>query len=369
MKKVLVFGITENPGGVESVIMNYYRYIDRQKIQFDFLCNTDIVAYEDEIKSLGGTIYRVTARSKDRKQFKKDMNEFFSKHSKEYSAIWVNICSLANIDYLKYAKKYGIKKRIIHAHNSQNMDSFLRGILHKWNKLFIKKYATDFWSCSDEASKWFYNNKIINSDRYLLVNNAIDYNIYRFNEEVRNKYREQMKIDKTTLVIGNVGRLHFQKNHSFIIKVFNEIHKKNKNSILFLVGDGPYKEKIKNMIKEYGLDNDIMLLGLRNDISQLMSVMDIFLFPSIFEGLPLALVEAQASRLQIFASENIDKKIVIDEEIMHFISLDESEIKWAENINKELNKEINRKIDKEKTFISKGYDIKGNTKIIEERLR
>ena len=125
MKRVLVFGVTENPGGVESVIMNYYRNIDRNKIQFDFLCNTKEVAYEDEIIKMGGKIYKITGRSVNRRQYMNDMEKFFSEN----------------------AKKYGIKYRIIHSHNSENMDSKLRGLLHKFNKKIIIKYATDFWAC------------------------------------------------------------------------------------------------------------------------------------------------------------------------------------------------------------------------------
>ena len=161
MIKILVFGITQNPGGVESVIMNYYQKLNKNKIQFDFLCNTLEVAYEKEILKLGGKIYRITARSENAKKYKKELEDFYKKHAHEYNAIWVNVCSLANIDYLKMAKKYNIKYRIIHSHNSENMDSKLRGILHKINKKLIKKYATDYWACSEEAGKWFFNKKIM----------------------------------------------------------------------------------------------------------------------------------------------------------------------------------------------------------------
>ena len=332
MKRVLVFGITENPGGVESVIMNYYRNIDRNEIQFDFLCNTEVVAYEKEIKSLGGVIYRITARSKNRKKFKKDMNNFFLQHAKEYQAIWVNVCSLANIDYLKYAQKYGIEKRIIHAHNSKNMDNFFRGLLHRWNRKNISKYATDFWSCSDESSKWFYNKKIINSNRYLLVNNAIDCDKYKFNPKVRKEYRKTLGINDNTLVIGNVGRMHFQKNHPFMIKVFKEIHKVVPNSVLLLIGDGPDRVKIEEMVQQYCLMDCVKFLGIRNDTDNLLQVMDIFLFPSIFEGLPLALVEAQASNLMIYTSNVISNKIIVDKKLIEFISLDKDEIFWANQI-------------------------------------
>ena len=365
MKKILVFGITDKSGGVEAVIMNYYRFIDRSKIQFEFLCNTDEVAYEDEIKKLGGVIYRITARSKDRKKYHEDMTKFFEEHAKDYEAIWVNVCSLANIDYLKYAKKYGIKKRIIHSHNSQNMDSKLRGILHRINKLFISKYATDFWSCGDEAGKWFYSNKIINSDKYLFVNNAIDTDKYKYDEKTRKEYRKKMNLEDK-IVFGNVGRFHFQKNHTFMIKVFNEFQKEKPNSVLLLIGQGEDEEKIKNQIKEYGLEDKIIILGVRNDVDKLMQCMDVFLFPSLFEGLPLVLVEAQTAKLLIFASDVITKGVKFNDRL-YYLSLEKDEKYWAKRILERLDKIEDRKSDVS-DIVKNGFDIKNEAKKIEKLL-
>lgn len=363
MNKILVFGMTENPGGVESVIMNYYRHIDRNKIQFDFLCNTDKVAYEEEIKKLGGKIYRITSRSKNIKKYKKEMNDFFKKHSKEYNTIWVNVCSLANIDYLKYAKKYGIKYRIIHSHNSQNMDSKLRGILHKINKRKISKYATDFWSCGDEAGKWFYDDEIINSEKYLLVNNAIDSNKFKFSEKTRKEYRKKLKIDDK-LVIGHVGRFHFQKNHPFIIKVFNEIQKKVPNSILLLIGAGEDENKIKELVDEHKLNDKVKFLGLRNDVEKIMCAMDVFLFPSLFEGLPVVLIESQLSDLLIYSSDNISPNVKITNKL-NMIPIDKGEKYWANEIIKGFEKN-NSRIDKTDDIKKAGYDINTETKKIED---
>ena len=358
-KRILVFGITENPGGVESVIMNYYRNIDRDKIQFDFLCNTDKVAYEDEIKKLGGKIYRITPRSKNIKKYKKEMNEFFRKNSKKYNTIWVNVCSLANIDYLKYAKKYGIKYRIIHSHNSQNMDSKIRGLLHKFNKRNIEKYATDFWTCGEEAGKWFYDDKIINSEKYLLVNNAIDSNKFKFSEKTRKEYRKKLKIDDK-FVIGHVGRFHFQKNHPFVIKVFNEIQKKVPNSVLLLIGAGEDENKIKELVDEYKLNDKVKFLGLRNDVEKIMCAMDIFLFPSLFEGLPVVLIESQLSDLLIYSSDNISPNSKITNKI-NMISLDKNEKYWANKIIKDFKKD-NKRSDKSKEIKQAGYDIANESK-------
>ncbi len=365
IKKVLVFGITDKKGGVESVIMNYYRNIDRDKIQFDFLCNTEIVAYEDEINSLGGKIYRISARKNGLMQYKKDMKKFFKEHAKEYSSIWVNISSLANIDYLKYAKKYGISKRIIHSHNSQNMDSFLRGLLHKWNKLFIKYYATDFWSCSKEASTWFYSKKIIESDKYKLINNAIDIEKFRFNEETRERIRKELNIPMESLVIGNVGRFHFQKNHPFIINVFNEISKKDENARLILVGIGEDEEKIKEMVAELKLKDKVLFLGQVNNVNEIMQAMDVLLFPSKFEGLSVTLVEAQASGIPIVCSKNCSSDSKMSDNFYQ-LSLEESYDNWADFILK-VDKE-NKNNENIELLRKKGFDIKNEAEKLQKIL-
>ena len=192
MKKILVFGMTHNPGGIESVIMNFYRNIDRNEIQFDFLCNCKEIAYEDEIKQLGGKVYKITSKSENYFQYKKEIKNFFKENSSKYCAIWVNVCNLNNIDYLKYAKKYNINKRIVHAHNSKSMATSIaqtlkNNVLHNLNKIFITKYATDFYSCSDEASKYFYSKKIIKLNKYTLINNAIDNSKFLYNTDIAKK--------------------------------------------------------------------------------------------------------------------------------------------------------------------------------------
>lgn len=365
MNKILIFGMTENPGGVESVIMNYYRKMDKSKFQIDFLCNTTTIAYENEIIEAGGKIHKITARSENYKKYKKELQEFYKNYGKEYNTIWVNICSLANIDYMKMAKKYNIKYRIIHSHNSENMDSKLRGILHRINKLFIKKYATDFWTCSEEAGRWFYNKKIINSDKYRIVNNAIDIEKYKFNDEIRNDYREKLDLS-SNFVIGNVGRLHFQKNQEFLIDIFNEIQKNMKNAKLLLIGQGEDEGKLKKKAKELGLEDKIMFMGMRYDIPNLLQAMDVFVFPSVFEGLGIVGIEAQANGLPTYVSEDVIPSIIKMSDDCKFISLNKTAKEWAEvilNSKKEDRKSNEVAI---RTLQEKGYDINLEVKKLEK---
>ena len=305
MKRILVFGMTHNPGGMESVIMNYYRSVNAldSDIHFDFLTNEDIIAYEGEILNNKSKIFKITARSKDHKKYKKEIIDFFAKHAKEYDAIWVNVCSLANIDYLILAKQYGIPRRIIHCHNSQNGDSKLRNALHHLNRARIGRYATDFWTCSKDANKWFYG-RSEHRKHVTVINNAIDIDKYRFDEKNRKTYRKKLGLEGK-FVVGHIGRFHFQKNQLFLLDVFKELSDKKPNAVLVLVGDGDDRDKIESKIKDLNLTDKVMLLGKRDDISQLLCAFDVFVFPSLFEGLSVVLLEAQANNLPIVASDSI----------------------------------------------------------------
>lgn len=354
MKRILVFGITENPGGIESFIMSYYRKIDRSKFQFDFLCNTKLVAYEDEILNLGGKIYRICARSENRKQYKNDMKMFFKQHSKEYDAVWENVCSLANIDYLKYAKKYGIKRRIIHSHNSNNMDSKLRGLLHAYNKRRIDKYATDFWACSKEASDWFYNGSI--SDKVIIIPNAIDVKSKMFDQIKRRQIRKQYGLENN-LIIGNIGRLHFQKNQEFAIDIFERLYIKDDRFRLVLIGQGEYEEKLKEKVKRLKLDGKVLFVGASKDIQGWLSAFDLFLFPSLFEGLGIALLEAQANGLPVVcSSDSIPHDVKVNDNFS-FISLEEGVDNWTSLIEEKVNDARLNENAIIKNFKEKGFDI------------
>jgi len=366
MKNILIFGMTENTGGVESFIMNYYRNIDKTLFHFDFLCNThNKIAYEEEIINSGSKIFKFTARNKNFLKYKKQLNEIFKMHAKNYDCIWVNINSLANIDYLKLANKYGIKKRIIHSHNSQNMDSFARGLLHRINRFFIERYATDFFACSKEAANWFYKKKII--DKVKIIKNAIDVKKFIFNSENRNEIRKYFNLENS-FVIGNIGRFHFQKNQDFILDIFKEFLKKHSNTKLVLIGKGEDEIKLKQKAELLDISNNCLFVGVQNNIEKWLSMFDILLFPSLFEGLPLTLLEAQANGLPVLASSVISKEVKLNDNFI-FYNLEANVQKWADEIIyiKEHLQRINNDI-LQKIFIENGYDIKTEVKKIEKIL-
>ena len=363
MKKVLIVGLTENPGGIETVIMNYYRKIDKEKYQFDFLCTTEKIAYSNEIERFGGKIINIVGRTKDYFEYKKQIKEFFKLHGREYCAIWVNMCNITNLDYLKLAKKSGIKTRILHSHNSQNMYSKIVQVIHKLNKMFVKMYATDFWSCSEEAGKWFFYDSIRNSSKYIVIKNSIDTDKYKFDSNIRNEYRYNMKIDDK-IVIGHVGRFQRQKNHEFLIDIFDKLVELNDNYVLLLIGDGEEKNKIEEKVNQLGLKEKVRFLGVRNDVDKLLQSMDAFVFPSLFEGFGLAILEAEATGIPIFATKGTIAPEVKISDNMYLVSLDDSPEKWAEIIDSKIGLK-NNSDDVVKAIKEKGYDISTEVKKIE----
>ena len=362
---ILVFGMTENPGGIESFLMTYYRKMNTQKFHFDFLCNSyNKVAFEDELISNGSKLFHFTSRRKNPILFIKELNEFMVQNAKTYDALWVNVCSLANIDYLKIAKKFGIKTLIIHSHNNSNMDGKFRLILHKFNKKRIKKYATDFWACSESAAKWFFEKDI----RYELIRNAIDVPLMKYSNEGRIRIRREFNLGNS-YVVGNIGRLHFQKNQEFILQVFSAFHRKYNNAKLLLVGQGEDLEKLKNKAKCLSIHNDIVFAGVRSDIRDCLSAMDMFLFPSKFEGLGIAGLEAQASGLPVLASRDVIPDEIAINDNFFFECLNSPINVWVKKMEY-IYKHSSRydySLIKD-NFLQKGYDIEIEVKHLEHLL-
>ena len=364
MYKVLVFGMTENPGGVESFLINYYRRINKEKIQFDFLCNSyDPVAYEEELLNLGGHTFHFPARSQSFREYKKKLTQFFADHAREYQAIWVNVCSLANIDYLKLAKEYGIPRRIIHSHNSQNMDSKLRGMLHKWNKKRINKYATDFWACGADAAKWFYSGSIL--QQAVIIHNAIDVDRMAFDLDKRMEHRQEIGCEQK-YVIGNVGRLHFQKNQSFMLDIFQKVVERDPDAELVLIGQGEDENSLKDKTKKLNLEGKVHFMGMQYDIPGWLSAFDLFLFPSIFEGLSVAALEAQANGIPVLASSGVIPREVKMNQNFEFYSLDKTAEEWADKVMSMKNVSRAEFQSIKRTFAEKGYDISTEAEKLEK---
>lgn len=346
-----VFGVM-NRGGAESMIMNLYRNIDRNKIQFDFMVHTsEKGAFDDEIKSLGGEIYHIPKYTgKNHFNYKKKWEVFFQNHE-EHKIIHSHIRSTASI-YLEIAKKYN-KVTIAHSHSTSNgkgFDAFIKNML----QIPIKNTADYLFAASDKAGLWLYGEKAIQSKKYYKLNNAIETKKYVFNTSIRNKKRKELQL-QNKFVIGHVGRFHESKNHNFIIEIFREVYKLQSNSVLVLIGEGDLKKSIEEKVKKYNLVDNVIFLGVREDVNELLQAIDVFIFPSLFEGLPVTVIEAQASGLPVILSKNITHEVAITD-LVEFLPLEKDPKDWG--IKTLENYENNERENMEKEIINANYDVK-----------
>ena len=289
-------------GGVESVIMNYYRHLDHTKIQFDFICDEDSTRIPyDEIKKLGGRVFLVPKYQK-LPQYLKALEDLFRKN--HYRIVHSNVNTLS-VFPLYAAKKAGVPVRISHSHSTSNVREWKRNIIKNILRPFSKKYATDYFACSELAGRYLFGDKTFDRGEVKIIHNAIDLDKFKFDPEARKKLRKELGIDDETIVIGHVGRFVQTKNHQFLIYTFKKYHNKNPNAKLLLIGTGPLEEKIKAKVKKHNLEDSVLFLGQRNDTNKLYSVMDIFCLPSLYEGLPVAGIEAQAAGLPCVYSDKV----------------------------------------------------------------
>lgn len=315
-------------GGVESVIMNYYKNIDHNKIQFDFLCDDDStnIPY-DEITKLGGNVILVPPYQKPFKYHRK-LKEILKEQQYKVVHSHINTMSLFP---LFAAKCVGVPIRIAHSHSTSNKKEWKKNLLKNILKPFSKIFATHYFCCSELAGRWLFGDKVYNNGKVFLLNNAIDLDKFVYNETIRNNKRKELGLKDEQIVIGHIGRFVAQKNHIFLIEIFNEIHKKEKNAILLLAGQGPLLEEIKEKVNNLSLVDCVKFLGQRSDANELYQAFDVFLLPSLYEGLPVVGVEAQASGLLCVLSNDMTKETkVLDSTV--FLSLDKSAKEWASQL-------------------------------------
>ena len=268
--------------GVESVVMNYYRNIDKSKVQFHFICDEDStdIPYE-EIEKLGGKVIIVPPYQKLFK-YQKELYKVFKENG--YKIVHSHINALS-VFPLRIAKKAGVPIRIAHSHSTSNKKEWKKNIVKNILRPFSKVYANHFFACTKHAGEWLFGKKIIERKELNVINNAIDLKKFEFNEKTREDLREEFGIKEDTIVIGHIGRFMKQKNHDFLIDVFNELIKKNENSILMLIGQGPLLNDMKQKVRDLKIEDKVKFIGQVTDVEKYYNIMDIFLFPSIYEGL------------------------------------------------------------------------------------
>ena len=315
-----------NLGGAEAMIMNLYRKMNRDRVQFDFLLQTsDQSIYENEIKKLGGRIFRIKKfRGKDPVRYYHDCCVFFKEHP-EITVVHGHIGSSAAL-YLKAAKKYGCYT-IAHSHSALKIRSLRDFLFYIWS--YPTRYIADkLFGCSTEAGVARYGKRAVQSDKYSNFNNGIDINQFAFSEERRNKIRVEFQL-RDKIVIGTVGRLTLQKNPHKIAEIFENIVQKNENTVCMWVGIGEMWDQIHDEFQEKGLSDRIIMTGPRTDVPDILQAFDCFLFPSLWEGLPVSVVEAQAAGLPCILSDSISKEVGISD-LVEWMNVDDSSEKWAE---------------------------------------
>ena len=349
-------------GGVESVVMNYYRHIDKEKIQFDFLVDSDStnIPYK-EIESLGGRVILIPPYQKLSK-YLKELKKIFKEN--QYQIIHSHINTLS-VFPLYIAKKCKIPVRIAHSHSTSNKKERKKNLLKNLLRPFSKKYANHYFCCSEYAGRYLFGNKAYDKKKVTLINNAIAIDKFLYNEEIRKKKRKELGI-KEDLVIGHVGRFISQKNHLRLLEIFHTLTCMNNNidSILLLVGEGKLEPVIKEKVKELNLESKVKFLGQRNDVNELMQAMDIFLLPSLYEGLPVVGVEAQTSGLLCILSSEMTKETKVLP-TTKFISLENSNEEWAREILTTY-QNFQRK-NTEKEIIKANFEIETEAKKLEKR--
>lgn len=359
---VLVLDTVMDRGGAEAMIMNYMRNINRDIIRFDFLTNREYRgAYEDEIERLGGKVWHMCPMYPGKfRQYKREVRQFLKEHP-EYRIIHSNLEERSYFA-LKEAKKLGVPVRISHSHN-RPLGFDLKLLMRYYFRFMLKYYNTHMFSCGVEAGDWLYGKK--NRDKVIIMNNAIDAKEYVYDREKSQAVKEALGVSGK-LVIGHVGRFFPQKNHRFLIEIFKEIHDRNADAVLLLVGGGELDDSLKNEIKQkvedLGLTDCVQFLGVREDVNELMQAFDLFLLPSLFEGLPVTMVEAQASGLPCVISDKVPIQCDITGNVQ-VVALEEQPKVWAEKIL-QFAERFERK-DTRELIEQAGFDIGQNAKWLE----
>lgn len=335
--------------GAETMIMNIYRNIDRETVQFDFVIHThEKQAYYQEILDLGGKIYHFPAfNGKNLFLIKKLWDGFFKEHP-EYKILHSHIRSYASI-YFQIAKKHGLKL-IIHSHSTSNGKGLTSAVKYVL-QLPLRFQADFFMACSTESGKWLYGKNACKKPNYRLIPNGIDIDQFAYSETIAAEYRKSLGL-QDKFVIGHVGRLHKAKNHMFLLDIFAGVCERRPDAMLLLVGDGDVREKIESKIRRLGLENRVLITGTRSDVSNLLQAMDVFVFPSLWEGLPVTVVEAQAAGLPCLISDMITNDVVISESVKR-LPIENSK-EWIDAI---LSVDTHRKDVRDK-IKSAGFDVR-----------
>jgi glycosyltransferase involved in cell wall biosynthesis len=335
---------TMRNAGTQMFILNIYRNIYKEGYIFDFMlrCKSEINDEKllEEVKGYGSKIIETAPFPRNFFQNWREVDNYLSKHAKEYDAIHIHMNSMLYVAPLLLAKKYGIPIRIVHSHNSK-AEKKIYTVLHHINRTLFLKLATARLACSNLAGRWMYSGNILGggSNRYLLVQNGIELEKFNFDKETRNAVRREWGVDDDTVVVGNAGRFAKVKNHSLMIDIFCEYVKEQPNAVLVLAGIGETMEEVKNKVLEKDIEKKVIFLGVRTDVHRLCQGFDIFLIPSFHEGGPITLIEAQASKLPCVISSTITTSYIVNPNVFQ-VDLSAPVSEWVKYMNRAIEETV-----------------------------
>lgn len=319
--RVLFYALTGNHGGIEVFIHNYFTRM--KGIQIDFVAMDPKVIYEEEFEKLGSKIYHMPNKRQNRAEFYKSLEQIFQ--TQQYDVAWFNDNNLCDITFLKIAKKYGVKTRICHSHSTAMNSDILHLIKHKMNRHVVQKYANVLWACSEAAKSWAYEPKYAAQSRF--IPNAIEVEKYLYDEEKRKQVRKELGVEGK-YVIGHVGRMSEIKNQMFLLEAFVKVVQERPDSMLILVGKGELLEQVRARVKELNLEEHVLVLGARTDVYLLEQAFDLFVLPSLFEGMPVVAIEAQAAGVPCIISDHVPGEAK-ETEAVSVVALDAGVDGWS----------------------------------------
>lgn len=331
--KVCCFCESWESGGIESFLNNVITHLDPEKFQ------VDIVASCLKQSIFTGSLQRIGVRffelSGDQRKLVQNHCLFWDLIQKErYDVVHLNVFHGLSLYYARLAKKAGVPIRIVHSHNTALRMSLTRPIkqlIHEFAKRSYSEDATDLWACSEAAAEFLFHKKVLKKKGFLFIPNGIETERFRFDAEARGSLRRELGLEDR-FVIGNVGRLCYQKNQEFLLDIFAELKKQEPNSKLLFVGEGELEGVLKQKARQLGVEDSVIFYGISQRIEQLFWAMDVFVFPSRFEGFGIVAVEAQAAGLPVVASEFIPGEANVSEEIFYIVSLKDCAAKWADAV-------------------------------------
>lgn len=362
--KILQFPIANSYGGITHYALNNWKWMDKDKFQCDFATMSKKLDFADEILATGSKIHYISCYAEENEeQFTKEINKILDE---KYDVVHLHTKQWKSFLVEKICLERNVPKVIVHSHstkcdaNDAEKREWETKEHYRVREEFDENLATDFWACSEEAAEWLFGDRI-SQDKICIMKNAIETDKFLYNEKVRKELREEFALEDK-FVFGNVGRLEYQKNQEFLIDVFSEIYAKRKDVALVLVGEGALREQLEKQVQQFGLAQAVLFLGKREDVENIYQMMDLFVLPSNFEGLPITLIEAQTAGLQCICSTNIPTAANITGNVM-YLPLEKQQ--WVKALESRIH--FNARKNMSQIVKKSGYDLETQVQYLQDK--